>query len=94
MEKVNASIAAFEAIWIAASAVPSLEPIDPMLMIRPPRGITGTTFCIRNNGPYTFTVKVFSMDSFDAFSAGPGNPIAALLTIEALLRQKCVSLFG
>lgn len=85
MEKVNASIAAFEAIWIAASAVPSLEPIDPMLMIRPPRGIAGTIFCIRSNGPYTLTANVFSMDSFDAFSAGPGNPIAALLTNETPL---------
>jgi hypothetical protein len=76
----STSIDALAAAYTAIAGIAILDAMEPMLTMRPPRGITGTTAWIIKSGPYTLTPKTAFRVSCDTCSKGAGFPAAALLT--------------
>lgn len=64
-----------------------LRYIKYALMMRPPRGMLGTTFCMRKIGPYTLVPMIVSILSFVSSSSDLGEPAVALFTSTNYLRQ-------
>ena len=76
----NVSLAALDALYNAMGPMAIFDAIELMLMIRPPRGITGTTACVMYRAAKTLIAKVCSMSSLLAFKAETVAPPPALLT--------------
>ena len=80
---VRLSKAALDAAYVEMLTLPLLELVELMLMMRPPRGMCGTTLLTIKKGPRTFSWKTLANCSTSGSSViGQKKAVPALLTIQ------------